>query len=89
MFEGHEFHNKYLDQSFFQNFGQGVQSNGILGGAKWYDPSGSKAYGKLGNPGIIICYLIRGMHLKWGLLCNEGLYVLLCGAQSACVACYC
>jgi len=28
---------------------------GILGGAKWYDPPGSNAYDKLGDPGIIIC----------------------------------
>jgi len=25
------------------------------GGAKWYDPPGSMAYGKLGDSGIIIC----------------------------------
>jgi len=40
-----------------------MRCNGILGGqsgmvlleAKWYGPPGSKAYGKLGDPGIIIC----------------------------------
>jgi len=34
-----------------------MRCNGILGGggAKWYDLPGSKAYGKLGDPGIIIC----------------------------------
>jgi len=65
-----------------------MRCNGILGGAKWDDPPISKAYGKLGYPGIIICSLFRGTYLKWG---SEELYmyVLLCEAQSACVACYC
>jgi len=31
-----------------------MRHNRILGG-KWYVPTGSKAYGKLGDPGIIIC----------------------------------
>jgi len=32
-----------------------MRCNRILGeGAKWYDPPGSKTYGKLGDPGIII-----------------------------------
>jgi len=64
-----------------------MQWNNWRVGQKWYDPPGSKAYDKLWDPRIIICPLIRGMYLKWGILCSEGLHVLLCGAQSACIAC--
>jgi len=35
--------------------------NEILAEGKWYNPPGSKGYGKLEDPGIIICTLIRGM----------------------------
>ena len=36
-----------------------MRCNGILGG-KWYDPPGSKAYDKLGDPEIYS--LIRGAY---------------------------
>ena len=39
---------------FFKDFGQGGSKWDVMGywGAKWYNPPGSKAYGKLGDPGI-------------------------------------
>jgi len=44
-----------------------MRCNRILGGAKWHDPPGSKAYGKPVDPRLIICFLIRGIYLKWDL----------------------
>jgi len=46
----------YPYQSFFQDFGQGGSKWDVTEywGAEWYNPPGSKAYGKLGDPGIII-----------------------------------
>jgi len=35
--------------------GQNEMQRNTGGGAKWYDPPGSKAYDKLGDPGIIKC----------------------------------
>jgi len=50
---------KFWMPGFLSGFwprGVKMRCNGILeGGAKWYDPPGSKAYGRLGDPGIIIC----------------------------------
>ena len=59
--------------------------NGILGG-KWYDPPGSKhMFDKLGDPRIYI-FPDQG-HIISVVFCIVGLYVLLCKAQSACIAC--
>ena len=42
------------------------------GGGKVVLSSWKQAYGKLGDLGIIICSLFRGMYLKWSFLCSEG-----------------